>query len=98
MSGKIIHHCQTYLFVFIGCRWCRIGRGRGRRRCVVTTGPRRTTTCSGCRARGGGGKLEITINQFLLVALLLLDNDDSYDKESTVGCSWMFGMTICQRW
>ena len=59
VSGKIIHHCQTYLFVFIGCRWCRFGRGRGRRRCVVTTGPRRTATRSGCRARGGGeGQLE----------------------------------------
>ncbi len=46
----------------------------------------------------GGGKLEITINQFVLVVLLLLDNDNSFDEESKVGCSWMFGMTICQRW
>ena len=46
----------------------------------------------------GGGKLEITINQFVLVAVLLLDNDDSFDEESKVGCLWMFGMAICQRW
>ena len=96
VSGKIIHHCQTYLLFLLVVGGVGLveeeedngassRRGPGGRRRVLGVGR-------------GGGKLEITINQFVLVALLLLDNDDSFDEESKVGCLWMFGMAICQRW